>query len=163
MTVTTRIWAHGFGVRLRATGLEAPLPDGIEQALRDGIERGFEGERPTFASDARGYEVHADGLDEAVGLLAIRPNVPIEGAATIEAVAIAPAHRGHAFAMRALLAAERQLAREGVERRFAVVPRTNGRGLYFMLRCGFAPMQHPPAHDLEGCTWFARVVEPLPA
>ncbi len=44
----------------------------------------------------------------------------------------------------------------------ATVPRTNGRGLYFMLRCGYAPLLAAPAGaDCEGVTWFERA-SPLP-
>jgi len=144
-------------VRLRPIDLDTPLPEGVEQALRDGIERGFEGDRPPFEDGAVGYEIGADGIEEPVGVLVLRLGRPFEAAGTIEAVAIAPDHRGHAFAMRALLTAEARLARDGVERCFTVVPRTNGRGLYFMLRCGFAPLQHPPdGIQADGCTWFAR-------
>jgi hypothetical protein len=35
---------------------------------------------------------------------------------------------------------------------YARVPRMNGRGLYFMLRCGYAPLLRPPVED--GGTWF---------
>jgi hypothetical protein len=43
----------------------------------------------------------------------------------------------------------------------ARVPRTNGHGLYFMLRCGFVPVPagERPSDDPEwtDVTWFARV------
>jgi GNAT superfamily N-acetyltransferase len=65
--------------------------------------------------------------------------------------------RGRACATKALLAAERRLLAEGATRMLARVPRTNGRGLYFMLRAGFTPVtadERP--HDPGDATWFAR-------
>jgi hypothetical protein len=60
--------------------------------------------------------------------------------------------------MRALLLAERALAAEGASRCYALVPRTNGRGLYFMLRCGYAPvLGAPPAVIESDVTWFVRL------
>ncbi len=71
-----------------------------------------------------------------VGLLALRRDLPAPGAATVVAVAIDPARRGHDLGARALQVAERRLQREGLRECFARVPRNNGRGLYFMLRAG---------------------------
>src|SRR5439155_9729490 len=67
--------------------------------------------------------------------------------------AIAAAERGHAYGARALFVTERRLARDGVRDYYARVSRTNEHGLYFMLRCGYAPV--PPLRD-DGATWFRR-------
>lgn len=143
-----RIWARGYGVTLRplAPGdLDAP---GIQRALRDGIERNYAGPLPPPPPGIECYAIHA--ASDLVGVLAVRRDVPAPGAAVFDGIAIAPAHRGRAYAARALLAAERRLS---VTSYYGRVPRTNGRGLYFMLRCGYAPVA-PPVED--GATWFRR-------
>jgi GNAT superfamily N-acetyltransferase len=74
-------------------------------------------------------------------------------------VAVDPARRGRATATKAILVAERKLAAEGYAPLLVRVPRTNGRGLYFMLRTGFVPV--PPGErpdDPDDVTWFARRV-----
>jgi len=123
----------------------------FRQALADGVERGFEGELPSLPDSAELYLLQAAAED--VGLVAIQRDCPRPGAAAVLALAIDPAHRGHAYATKALLAAERRLTTEGVERLMTRVPRTNGRGLYFMLRVGYTPIADPPAGD---ATWFER-------
>jgi GNAT superfamily N-acetyltransferase len=146
-----RAWARGFGVTLRVAqpaDLEAP---GIEQALRDGIERGYAGELPDLAP---GTECYAIEVDRALaGILAFVRDAPQPSAAAVRAIVIAPEHRGHAYAARALLVAERRLSRDGLDDFYSRVPRGNGRGMYFMLRCGYAPVA-PLADD--GATWFRR-------
>jgi GNAT superfamily N-acetyltransferase len=92
--------------------------------------------------------------DEEVGALVIGPGRVEQRAATFLAVAVAPERRGRAFGARTLLAAERRLRREGVRTFYSRVPRTNGRGLYFMLRCGYAPLLRASAEDAG--TWFRR-------
>lgn len=129
-------------------GVEAP---GIERALHDGIERNHEGELPPFPA---GAEVEAIYVGSAlVGVLVHRRDIPLPGAVVFDCVAIAPDARGSAYAAHALLAAERRLKSEAKAGFYARVPRTNGRGLYFMLRCGYAPVP-PPIED--GTTWFRR-------
>lgn len=148
-------WARGRGVTLVRLAPGEPLTAGIEHALRDGLERGYEGDTPAVPADARVYRIEVRG--ETVGVLAVRTSWPGPSSATIVAVAIDPAHRGRSAAMRALLLAERALLEEGAERIFALVPRTNGRGLYFMLRCGYAPVLGTPTPESSfDVTWFAR-------
>lgn len=151
---TREVWARGRGVSLFALDAGAALSDGLVQALRDGIERGYEGETPALPLDARAYSIEARGRE--VGMLALRLEWPAPRAATVAAVAIDPDARGHSYAARALFTAERALVAD-IERWYATVPRTNGRGLYFMLRCGYAPLLDlPPGAACEGVTWFER-------
>ena len=147
-------WTRGFGVALVAS--DGPPGDGVMRALRDGIERGYGGELPSFPGGAQRLFVRVDG--STVGLLALQRDCPRPGAATFLAAAIDPACRGHGYGARAMLAAERRLRRDGVDDCYARMPRSNGRGLYFMLRCGYAPMQHPPVED--GAAWFRRASLP---
>ena len=150
VTAGGAVWARGFGVVLRRAApsdLEAP---GIQRALRDGIERGYEGPLPA----APHCEAYAIRVNEATaGVLGVVRDVPRSGEITIWGVAIAPEHRGHAYGARALFAAERRLHRDGPHGLYARVPRTNGRGLYFVLRGGYAPMIAPVE---DGATWFRR-------
>lgn len=145
---STRIWARGNGIALRpltSADIEAP---GIQRALRDGIERNYEGDLSSPPPGVECYGIRA-GRD-LVGVLAFRRDVPVPGAVVFDCVAIAPGHRGSAYAARALLTAERRL---GATSYYGRVPRTNGRGLYFMLRCGYAPVASPLE---DGATWFRR-------
>ncbi|MEZ4554356.1 MAG: GNAT family N-acetyltransferase [Dehalococcoidia bacterium] len=143
-----RIWARGFGVTLRpATPAEVATP-GIQRALRDGIGRNYEGDLPAAPAGSQCYAIYAQGA--LVGLLAFRVDIPATGSVVFDCIAVAPAHRGHAYGARALLAAERRLRAPSC---YGRVPRTNGRGLYFLLRCGYAPVP-PPLGD--GTTWFRR-------
>ena len=154
-----RLWARGLGVTLHRTSLEAALAseqglrEGLERALRDGVERGFEGALPALPSGAECYLVGAGG--QPAGLLAIERAHPEADAVTLHGVAIAPALRGHEYASRAVLVAERRLRREGVRRCYARAPRGNGRGVYFWLHAGYAPLRPQPACD-DGTTWFCR-------
>lgn len=148
-------WARSREVVLVALDPGEALPAGVQHALRDGIERGYEGPTPALPVDARVYGIEVRGA--TVGVLAVRAGWPTPGDASIVAVAIDPAARGRSLAMRALLLAERSLALEGFARCLAVVPRTNGRGLYFMLRCGYAPvLAGAPDGGAADLTWFAR-------
>ena len=154
--VRGRTWARGFGVSLvqvemPVDDLEAVFEPATLRGLRDGIERGYDGPLPPPPEDVRLLSIRAG--DEEVGALAVLEGSPEERAATFFAVAIAPDRRGRAFGARTLLAAERRLRREGVRAFYARVPRTNGRGLYFMLRCGYAPLLRPPPLE-GGGTWF---------
>ncbi len=93
-----------------------------------------------------------------VGALVLQRDCPSRGVAAVLAVAIDPERRGFACGTKALLLAERRLAAEGIARVTARVPRTNGRGLYFMLRAGYTPeaLRGEPARDDGDATWFAR-------
>jgi hypothetical protein len=146
-----RVWARGDGVTLRAAAAEDFARDDVQRALRDGIERGYDGELPPAPDDTQWYLIEA--AHSVVGVLASRPQFPSARAATLHALAIVIAQRGHAHGAHALFTWENRLARNGVREFYARVPRTNGRGLYFMLRCGYAPTT-PRAED--GATWFRR-------
>ncbi len=146
-SVRRRVWARGDGVAL--VPFDGQLSDGLTQALRDGIERGYEGDLAAAPHGAIRMAVRVDGT--AVGLLVFELDQPARGAVTVHAVAIEPPQRGNDYGTRALLVAERRLRRDGAGAFFARVPRTNGRGLYFMLRAGYAPIA-PPVDD--GATWF---------
>ena len=151
------VWARHRGVAL-VSAQGVPGDAGIAHALADGLERGYSGELPTLdVPDAEFFAVRAGGA--TVGLLGVAQGSPTEDAATFVVIAIAPQQRGHAYGARALLAAERRLRREGVRDFYAVVPRSNGRGLYFLLRAGYSPSPGQPERaqpwDCEiGLTWF---------
>lgn len=153
-------WARILGVTLvpvEAAAVEAdPM---LQRALADGIEPGFAGTLPAIPAAATCYLVREGRT--AVGVLVVQRDRPRRGEATLLAVAVAPDRRGHATGTKAVLAAERRLHDEGCARLLARVPRTNGRGLYFMLRAGLAPVapeQAPP--DDGDATWFARRERP---
>ncbi|HJM90255.1 MAG TPA: GNAT family N-acetyltransferase [Dehalococcoidia bacterium] len=146
------VWARGHGVTL--SPFDGALSDGLAQALRDGVERGYEGDLPASPPGTVCMVVRVDGAD--VGLLAFEVDLPLEGAATVHAIAIDPDQRGHAYGTHALFAAERRLRRDGADAFFARVPRTNGRGLYFMLRASYAPITAPAALPDDDATWFRR-------
>jgi GNAT superfamily N-acetyltransferase len=146
-------WARGHGVTL--VPFDGALSEGLAQALRDGVERGYEGDPPAAPPGTVCMAVRAAGTK--VGLLAFALDSPSEGAVTVQAIAIDPEQRGNAYGTYALVVAERRLRRDGVDAFFARVPRTNGRGLYFMLRAGYAPITPPAApSDDDGATWFRR-------
>lgn len=151
--VSRGAWARGFGVALVAS--DGPAGDGVTQALRDGVERGYEGELPAAPPGTICMTVRVDGAE--VGLLAFELDQPSDGAVTVHAVAIEAEQRGNDYGARALLVAERRLRRDGAGVFFARVPRTNGRGLYFMLRAGYAPdAPADAARADDGATWFRR-------
>lgn len=154
-------WAEGCGVVLLPIGADAPLTPGLLAALADGIERGYVGDLPPRSAAHRWYLIEA--ADGECGVLALRRGWPRAGAATVTAIAIDRAHRGRGYGTRALLAAEQRLAADGVEAVFARVPRTNGRGFYFMLRAGYALAGDPLPGTADGdedhaprvpATWF---------
>ena len=146
-----RGWARFEDVGLVAAEAADLDTEELRQAYVDGIERGFEGEPPALPSGVDRYAVRVEG--ETVGLLAVMLDCPEAGDAAVLALAIDPGSRGHAYGTKALLAAERQLRRDGAQRVLARVPRTNGRGLYFMLRAGFTPSA---GFDGSDATWFVR-------
>lgn len=158
---TARAWASGLDVTLvevREAARDALLGDaGIRQALLDGVDRGLTGDPPVLPEAAAVYALRAGRrtTGAADGVVAVARDCPRPGEAALLAVAVAPSARGRALATKALLLAERRLIEEGTTRVLARVPRTNGRGLYYMLRCGFTPVADVP-HDAGDATWFAR-------
>lgn len=157
MTSRGGAWARGLGIALLRTEVAAALDHpGLVRALQDGIERGAPVDLPPFPDGAEWYLVREAGT--VMGVAVIRRDCPRPGTAALLAVAIDPAHRGRATATKAILVAERKLAAEGQSPLLARVPRTNGRGLYFMLRTGFVPLPEGERPDDPGdATWFGRV------
>lgn len=149
-------WSRGLGVTLRPVDLDTVRADGgLLRALTDGVKRSLD-EPPPLPGREAGIEWYA--IREArrtVGVAAVRRECPRPGEAALLAVAVAPQHRGRNTGAKAVLLAERRLRAEGYTRLLARVPRTNGRGLYFMLRCGFTPVAERP-DDPGDATWFAR-------
>lgn len=146
---TSDVRAQGDAVTLRAAA-PADLQDAeVQRALRDGVERGYTGALPEFPAGCAWYSIRAG--EDCVGVIAFTRDA---ATVTVHALAIVPAQRGHVYAAHALLAAERRLAADGARDFLARVPRGNGHGLYFMLRCGYAPIIPPPRED--GTTWFRR-------
>ncbi len=156
IAVRRGVWARGGGLTLLP--LDGPLSDAIARALRDGVERGYEGDPPPLPPGTVCMTVRVGGAGGAdVGLIAFQRDHPSQAAVTVHAVAIDAEQRGNGYGTHALLLAERRLRRDGVERFFARVPRGNGRGLYFMLRAGYAPVAPPIAPpSTDGATWFRR-------
>ncbi len=151
-----RPWARGFGITLRRIDVDAVRGEPrLLRALADGVKRGLEAP-PELAGAGASAEWYAirEGR-RTVGVAAVRRECPRPGDAALLAVAIAPEHRGRNTAAKAVLLVERRLRVEGYARLLARVPRTNGRGLYFMLRCGFTPVIDRP-EDPGDATWFVR-------
>ncbi len=152
-----KTWARGLGVSLVATDAATALADpALVRALLDGIAHAHEGPLSEFPSDAEWYLVRESRAD--VGVAVVQRNAPRAGEASLLGLAVAPEHRGRALASKALLVIERRLARDGIARVLARVSRTNGRGLYFMLRVGYTPVPtvEVPAGEHGDVTWFAR-------
>lgn len=148
-------WTRHLGVSLVPTEAErVAAQPALLRALTDGVDRSAE---PSMPADAPGewFEVREGG--RTVGVALVRRDYPAAGQAALLAVATAREARGRATSTKVVLAAERKLAAEGYAPMIVRVPRTNGRGLYFMLRCGFTPL---PAglrpEDEDDVTWFAR-------
>ncbi len=131
-----RVWARREGVALH---LLDSLPDALplRRALADGVERGYGGPLSAFPDSAKFLLVRAERED--VGLLVIAPG-PGQSAATLLGVAVAREVRGRSLGLRAVLASEHRLRRNGVHELYASVPRSNGRGVYFWLRAGYRPL-----------------------
>lgn len=150
------VWTRHLGVTLaRSDRARVASQPALVRALTDGVDRSGEPAMPDVPAAAEWYEVREGG--QTVGVALVARDCPRTGAATLLAVATAREERGRATSTKAVLAAERKLAAEGYTPLFVRVPRTNGRGLYFMLRCGFTPVpadQRP--HDPGDTTWFAR-------
>ena len=158
------VWTRDGEIVLREATSDDVVDEQIAFALHDQVERGYEGALPDARDGIERYAIEVSG--ERVGLIGLRRNEPHEGAMVVDDLAIAVAERGHAYGTRALLAAERRIARDGIREGFARVPRGNGRGLYFMLRCGYAPIDalEDEGSGNEGVTWFQRnpALEPKP-
>ena len=147
------VWARFQGVSVVESGpIDLEARPALRQAYADGIERGFDGDLPELPGEAETYLLRAGG--EEVGLIALLEGCPGAADIAVVALAIAPDHRGNAYATKALVAVERRLSRDRNRRLVTRVPRTNGRGLYFMLRAGFTPTTE--ASDDGDATWFAR-------
>ena len=150
------MWARGLGITLVETDATSALgAPSLYRALADGIEHAYEGPLHVFPPDATWLLLREHGED--VGVAVVQPHARRADEALLWAVAIAPEHRGRATATKAILLIERRLKRDGIRRVVARVPRTNGRGLYFMLRVGYTPL--PPGEapeDDADVTWFAR-------
>ena len=154
---TVRPWARGLGVSLHTTDAATVLASpALVRALADGIAHGYEGPLHTFPDGVAWYLVREQGED--VGVAVVARDYPHRGEAALFAVATAPEHRGRSTATKAMLVIERRLKRDGIARMLARVPRTNGRGLYFMLRVGYTPLpsEATPSDEDGDVTWFAR-------
>ncbi len=154
MSARGGVWTRYLGVSLvRSEGAWIAAQPALVRALTDGHDRSAAPEMPEAAGDW--FEVRESG--ELVGVALVRRDCPRAGQAALLAVATAREARGRATSTKTVLAAERKLAAEGYRPMFVRVPRTNGRGLYFMLRCGFTPVPAPARPRDEGdATWFAR-------
>jgi GNAT superfamily N-acetyltransferase len=153
--VSGRAWARLHDVALHpVAALDFEGSPALRQAYADGIERGFAGELPALPSRARRYLIRSGGED--VGLLALVEGCPTSNEVAVVALAVEPGRRGRAYAAKALLAAERRLRREGASDVVSRVPRTNGRGLYFMLRAGLTPYVPGAGTADRSATWFRR-------
>ncbi len=139
-------WASGSGVTLvevrDATRVGLIAEAGIRQALLNGVDRGLTGDPPDIPATASVFALREGRRTTGPvdGIVAVARDYPTTGEAALLAIAIAPSSRGRALATKALLVAERRLIEYGATRVLARVPRTNGRGLYYMLRCGFTPV-----------------------
>jgi hypothetical protein len=127
----------------RSAGDE-PRSDPVELAVRE-----LPGE---LSVRACWYDVRSDG--RRVGVLAACTDYPERGVASVVTIVVGEPERGRALGTRALLVAERRLLADGAESVWTRVPRDNGRGLYFMLRAGFSPIEG--GAGVDGATWFAR-------
>ncbi|MDA0300899.1 MAG: GNAT family N-acetyltransferase [Chloroflexi bacterium] len=150
------VWTRHLGVSLVAVDREriAAQP-AVARALTDGVERSWEAVMPP-ETPGQWYEARERGA--TVGVAFVRRDYPAAGQGALLAVATAPEARGRAVSTKVVLAVERKLDAEGYAPMLVRVPRTNGRGLYFMLRCGFTPVpgDHRP-EDPGDATWFARL------
>lgn len=153
-TRTSGVWTRHLGISLvRTDAARVAAQPALVRALTDGVERSAEPSMPE--ADGDWYEVREGG--ETVGVALVRRDCPRAGQAALLAVATAREARGRATSTKTVLAAERALAGEGYAPMLVRIPRTNGRGLYFMLRCGFTPVPAGTRPSDEGdATWFAR-------
>lgn len=179
MSRTERAWARGHGIVLRPLDHDAiahlRADPAMRRAIADGVDRSPDGALPEWPHHAEAFAI-TDGTGTAartVGVIAIARDAPVAGDAAILVLAVVPEWRGRAAGMRALLVAARRLDQTGAREVWTCVPRTNGHGLYFMLRAGFAPVRAPipaltvvtsAAAGSDGgginLTWFRRLVRP---
>ena len=147
-------WTRYLGVSLvRSDAARIAAQPALVRALTDGYDRSAAPEMPD--ADGDWFEVREGG--DTVGVALVRRDCPTPGQAALLAVATAREARGRATSTKTVLAAERKLAAEGYAPMLVRVPRTNGRGLYFMLRCGFTPVPSSARpDDASDATWFAR-------
>ena len=148
------VWTRYLGVSMvRSDATRVASQPALVRALTDGVERSDEPRMPE--ADGEWFEVREGG--ETVGVALVRRDWPKAGQASLLAVATVREARGRATSTKTVLAAERKLASEGYSPMLVRVPRTNGRGLYFMLRSGFTPVPSGSRPADEGdATWFAR-------
>lgn len=151
-----RAWTRYLGVSLIPTTPEAVgAAPALVRALTDGWDRAGEAMLPEAPPGAQWYRIRERRAD--VGVAIVLPGCPRPGESALLAVAVSREARGRACATKALLAAERRLLADGASRMLTRVPRTNGRGLYFMLRAGFTPVPAAERPDDPGdATWFSR-------
>jgi GNAT superfamily N-acetyltransferase len=150
------IWTRGQKLSLQVfEHQEIFSRAGIMRALADGVSRNFNpsdlGELSTLPY-IDWYVIRETAVE--VGILGIQRDLPQRGTATARFIAVDPQYRGNAVGTRAILIAEKKLRSEGYEL-FGRVPETNGRGLYFWLRCGFVGQRSTTAN--ESATWFQRI------
>lgn len=150
------IWTRGQKVSLQVLeDQDIFARAGIMRALADGVSRNFnppDSVKLDTLARTDWYVIRETGLE--VGVLGIQRDLPERGTATARFLAVDPQYRGKAVGTRAVLIAERKLRREGYEL-FGRVPETNGRGLYFWLRCGFVGQRSNS--ESESATWFRRI------
>jgi len=150
------IWTRGQKLSLQVfEHQEIFSRAGVMRALADGVSRNFNpsdlGELSTLP-DIDWYVIRETAVE--VGILGIHRDLPQRGSATARFIAVDPQYRGNAVGTRTILIAEKELRREGYEL-FGRVPNTNGRGLYFWLRCGFVGQWS--TIESESATWFRRI------
>ena len=153
-TPRSGVWTRYLGVTLvHSDAARVAAQPALVRALTDGVERSAEPAMPE--ADGDWYEMREGGT--TVGAALVRRDCPWAGQAALLAVVTAREARGRATSTKAVLAVERKLASEGYAPMLVRVPRTNGRGLYFMLRCGFTPVP-AGARPSDGgdATWFGR-------
>ena len=155
-------WACEGDLLLRTATAADLDSEAVQRALRDNIERNYAGALPPLPDGVECYAIEVG--DTFVGVIGFRRGVPHTDAVTVDVIAIAPGQRGHAYGTRALLLVEARLARDGIVDGYSRVPRGNGHGMYFMLRCGYAPIREGAADGFGGAedawgagvTWFRR-------
>ncbi len=150
------IWTRGQKLSLQVLEHQEIFSRvGIARALADGVSRNFKASDLSEVStlpDIDWYVIRETAVE--VGILGIQRDLPERCSATARFIAVDPQYRGSAVGTRTILIAEKELRREGYEL-FGRVPETNGRGLYFWLRCGFVGQSS--TIESESVTWFRRI------
>lgn len=151
------VWTRYLGVSLvHSDAARVASQPELVRALTDGHDRAAQPAMPEGAETLGDWFEVREGR-ETVGVALVRRDCPKLGQAALLAVATVREARGRAASTKTVLAAERKLAAEGYAPMLVLVPRTNGRGLYFMLRCGFTPVPAGARPEDPGdATWFAR-------